>query len=190
MAEGQDANTASEPSMEEILASIRKIIADEEPAAPAPAPEPVAEDAKGEDVLELTQLVEEDGSVTDLKPQEEAAPEPVVAPPEPEPVPVPTPAPQPSVAPPVVEPNIVSERAATAAHSSLAALANMVQMERMAASLPPNGTPIGNGARTLEDMVRDLMKPMLKDWLDANLPAIVERLVQKEIERITRPNDN
>jgi uncharacterized protein len=47
-------------------------------------------------------------------------------------------------------------------------------------------TFVGNGARTLEEMTVGLMKPLLKDWLDQNLPAIVDRLVQKEIENITR----
>jgi len=47
-------------------------------------------------------------------------------------------------------------------------------------------TPFGNGARTLEEMVLELMRPMLKSWLDQNLPPIVERLVQKEVERIAR----
>ena len=45
---------------------------------------------------------------------------------------------------------------------------------------------MGNGARTLEEMTVGLMKPLLKEWLDQNLPNIVDRLVQKEIERITR----
>ena len=47
-------------------------------------------------------------------------------------------------------------------------------------------TFIGNGARTLEEMAIGLMKPLLKEWLDQNLPPIVDRLVQKEIERITK----
>ena len=47
-------------------------------------------------------------------------------------------------------------------------------------------TFIGNGARTLEEMALNMMKPMLKEWLDKNLPALVDGMVQKEIERITR----
>ena len=42
------------------------------------------------------------------------------------------------------------------------------------------------GGPTLEDMVRDEMRPLLKEWLDANLPALVERLVQVEIERVIK----
>jgi cell pole-organizing protein PopZ len=40
--------------------------------------------------------------------------------------------------------------------------------------------------RTLEDLVREMLKPMLKAWLDDNLPNIVERLVRAEIERVSR----
>ena len=41
-------------------------------------------------------------------------------------------------------------------------------------------------ARTLEDLVRDMLRPMLKSWLDDNLPSVVERLVRAEIERVSR----
>ena len=47
------------------------------------------------------------------------------------------------------------------------------------------GTPIGHGNRTIEDLVKEVMRPMIKDWLDANLPRLVERLVRKEIERLS-----
>jgi cell pole-organizing protein PopZ len=44
--------------------------------------------------------------------------------------------------------------------------------------------PIGNGAVTLEGLVRELVRPMLKEWLDQHLPITVERLVREEIERL------
>jgi uncharacterized protein len=47
-------------------------------------------------------------------------------------------------------------------------------------------TVISQNPRTLEDLVRDMLKPMLKEWLDANLPDMVERLVRAEIERVSR----
>jgi len=165
------ASGAAEPSMEEILASIRKIIADDDPAkAATPAGE----------VLELTQMVQEDGSVTDLKKPEPPPPEPVkaAAPPPPPPAPPPPP-------PKPAEP-LVSEPAATAAVSSLNSLANTVELERLASTPPMTATFIGNGARTLEEMALNLMKPMLKEWLDTNLPPLVNSMVQKEIERITK----
>ena len=55
-----------------------------------------------------------------------------------------------------------------------------------------NGDPAGVSpsmaraiADTLEGVVRDMLKPMLKDWLDANLPEIVERMVAQEVARIS-----
>jgi cell pole-organizing protein PopZ len=44
----------------------------------------------------------------------------------------------------------------------------------------------GIGGMTVEGMIRDMLKPMLKDWLDENLPSLVERMVEKEIARISR----
>lgn len=149
--------------MEEILASIRKIISDDAPAAPA------ENDAAG-DVIELTQMVQEDGSVVNVN----------SAPPTEEP-PMP-PKPTPSSAP---AETLVSEPTATAATSALSSLASTVEIERLS-SAPMTNSPLGNGARSLEDMVLELMRPLLKQWLDQNLPATVDRLVQKEIERISR----
>jgi cell pole-organizing protein PopZ len=159
MAETPTTDTANaEPSMEEILASIRRIISDDKEPEPAePEPEP----------LELTQEIKDDGSVVDV--QFETPPPP--PPPPPEPV---------AEAPP-----LVSEESATEAASALNALANTVEIEELA-SAPRSNTYIGNGSRTLEDMALELMRPLLRDWLDHNLPPIVDRLVQKEIERISR----
>jgi cell pole-organizing protein PopZ len=47
-------------------------------------------------------------------------------------------------------------------------------------------TVLGQNARTLEDLVREMLRPMLKSWLDDNLPGLVERLVRAEIERVSR----
>lgn len=47
-------------------------------------------------------------------------------------------------------------------------------------------TILSKNARTLEDLVQEMLRPMLKGWLDDNLPTIVERLVRQEIERVTR----
>ncbi len=170
--------------MEEILASIRKIISDENP--------PVAEvSAAATDVVDLTQMVQDDGSVVDL-----AAVTPVVEPPKAAPPPPPTPAPvaakpAPKPAAPVAAlppvakgETLISEPAASASASALSSLANTIEIGRLATGTS-GGTYMGNGGRTLEDMVIELMRPMLKQWLDQNLPATVDRLVQKEIERIS-----
>ena len=47
-------------------------------------------------------------------------------------------------------------------------------------------TVLGNNARTLEDLVKEMLRPMLKAWLDDNLPGMVERIVRAEIERVSR----
>ncbi len=182
MADVQEPNAGAEPSMEEILASIRRIIADEKDPAAAVSDAPV-----GEDVLELTQMVQDDGSVVDVTTAEPSEPAPAVAPP-----PVQVEAPPPAPAPLAPAPSsfdegdgILSNIAAEAAASSLTALANTIQIERRA-TVPNGFTPLGDGSRTLEDMVLELMRPMLKAWLDENLPATVDRFVQKEVERIAR----
>jgi cell pole-organizing protein PopZ len=171
--------------MEEILASIRKIISDEEPAATAAgaAPAPAADD-----VIELTQMVQEDGSIVDIKsappeekPMAEAKPPQPAAAPEPAKAKAPEPAP----APVQEKAPLVSEPAASKSASALSSLASTVEIERLSAT-PHTATALGNGSRTLEDMVLELLRPLLKDWLDKNLPATVDRLVQKEIERIAR----
>ena len=47
-------------------------------------------------------------------------------------------------------------------------------------------TVLSQNARTLDDLVKDMLRPMLKSWLDDNLPGLVERLVRSEIERVSR----
>jgi cell pole-organizing protein PopZ len=47
-------------------------------------------------------------------------------------------------------------------------------------------TVLSNNARTLEDLVKEMLRPMLKSWLDDNLPGLVERIVKQEIERVSR----
>jgi cell pole-organizing protein PopZ len=47
-------------------------------------------------------------------------------------------------------------------------------------------TVLSQNARTLDDLVKDMLRPMLKSWLDDNLPGVVERMVRAEIERVSR----
>ncbi|WP_420431716.1 DUF2497 domain-containing protein [Hyphobacterium sp.] len=201
----------NEPSMEEILASIRRIIdedeesgdgeaeaaapeaeaepqvAEETEADPEPAPEPVAEAAPEpapepepepeEEVLELTETVEDESAgtdplaldddlmIVDREDEVEPAPEPA---PEPEPEPVMESAPEPES-----DDSLVGTPAATAAAGAFDALAENL---RVASA----------DGLTLEGIVREMMRPMLKEWLDANLPRIVEEKVESEIERIAR----
>ena len=144
--------------MEEILASIRRIITEEgDESAPAgtlsvPPPAPSFDDAPlVADVLELTQPLPEDMP---------AAP------------PLLTPSP---VAPPPNRPSsLLSQATAAVTSQSLSALSNVVVRNYDGAE------------NTLEGVVRELLKPMLREWLDAHLPELVERIVAREIERITR----
>jgi cell pole-organizing protein PopZ len=170
--------TNQEPTMEEILASIRRIISeDDQPQPSAEASPQPAEPAPAEDeVLDLTDKVEEPAvepapmeTVGDLDvfPREvEPAPPPEIetAPPAPEPTP--------ALAASLDEESLVSRTSAESAAASFASLSQSLMM-------PKEG-------RSLEDLVREMMKPMLKDWLDQNLPAIVQRTVQEEVERIAR----
>ena len=66
---------------------------------------------------------------------------------------------------------LVSTQTVSAVNSAFNALANTV---------------LSQNARTLEDLVREMLRPMLKSWLDDNLPGMVERLVKAEIERVSR----
>ncbi len=208
---------AQEPSMEEILASIRRIIADDDAtkstqpgadgakaAAPAPRPAPppprmpaevpppapAAEpdsaaldapsaaadsgaDDQSADILELTESM--------------AAPPPAPAPPPrassgPAPQfrtidggsdvgfddaaerPMPSARSEPEV-------HLLSQSTRSAVDSAFNSLAQTVLVQN---------------ARTLEDLVREMLRPMLKSWLDENLPGMVERLVRAEIERVSR----
>ena len=221
---------AQEPSMEEILASIRRIIADDDPAKaaakpaappppqaaparpaampprnpvpPSPAPRqaapppPPAMDQRGidavmagldepsepeaappEDVLELTEQMaagetetpsfqtidgQSDVFFSDAPAPETAAPRAAAPPPM---------APSQPQASAPLDRTLMSSHTTAAVDSAFNALAQTVLVQN---------------ARTLEDLVREMLRPMLKSWLDDNLPGMVERIVKAEIERVSR----
>jgi cell pole-organizing protein PopZ len=163
----------NEPSMEDILASIKRIIAEDGAAAlSTPRSKPALRDEAPLAPLEPPAPLEtpaiEPVADSEPEPQAEAAlPE--------QPTPAET-APSEPVAPPPPS-TLVSPNAAQASRQSLAALSAMVIRPE-----PGAETPSGN---TLEALVRELLRPMLKDWLDAKLPELVEALVSREIARIT-----
>ena len=96
-------------------------------------------------------------------------------------------APSPAAPSPIApEKPLVSDTTVKSSASALSALANTVEIERLSSAPAGSMSFLGNGGRTLEDMALELMRPLLKDWLEKNLPATVDRLVQKEIERISR----
>ena len=183
----EEAKLQQEPSMEEILASIRRIISEDHTDEDKSDDAVVEEGVEDNDVLELTDVVEDEGQVQKeeeaVKEAEDGAPqsqndidtlfdetdpsdtdekielveeegdelavavvEEVV--PEPEPMPVATPAP---------EGSLLDEAPAAAAMGSLSGL--------VAAVDAAHGTPIGNGNLTIEDLVKEVMRPMIKEWL-------------------------
>lgn len=225
---------AHEPTMEEILASIRRIISDDEaPAAAAPArpaggprpaappqPAPVPEALGQDDIDEMFSTSDQptEPSRAAPKPAEPArvAPKPVLPPPpiatrkparsddldvleltpamqEPPPAsaapgtpaaapimrgpvrPAPPPAvsaaPEPPPAAPPPADRLLSAESDDAVSKAFGSLANTI---------------LSNNARTIDDLVREMLRPMLRAWLDDNLPPLVERLVRAEIERVAR----
>ena len=135
MAEGRN-----EPSMDEILSSIKRIIADDDRIRPAAkktvraAPQRDAD----EEILELTEIEADDAD--DL---------------------------------------LLDDNKAQSLRHSFSALQTLSE---------PGVAPqiVRSGETSLEGLTRDLLRPMLKDWLDANLPPIVEAMVDREITRITK----
>ena len=195
--------TAQEPTMEEILASIRRIISEDDAPAetapvaaapepqPAPEPEPVHSSAlmdetpsmeephaSEEDVLELTDAYEAPAAESlgdlDISPAEPFPSAPVA-----ESVfveePVQAYAPEPAPA----YDSLVGDSAAASAASAFAGFASSIRK-------PDPIETMGGTGPTVDELARALLRPMLKEWLDANLPAIVEAQVRKEVERIAR----
>jgi len=190
-----------EPSMEEILASIRRIISDDNEQV-----ETTEEQAAVEEIVpqeEVVQAVEEplpveelpaptpdedededeDDEVLDLTDMDAADPEPLFeeqayqAPVSPSPAPAPEPIQQPIPTPVEEKESLVSTPQAVETMDEFARLGSKLYED-------VQELPIGNGAVTLEGLVRELVRPMLKEWLDQHLPITVERLVREEIERL------
>ncbi len=162
--------------MEDILASIRRILSEDE--APAAGTTPPAAPPAGDGVLVLDPaMMVAEPAVPEPAVPEHAAPEPVVLEPAmPEAVhdvePIPIAAPLPVAAP--TSGLVAPETAAAAAFS----------VEGLVRTLTDRTTRVRSDGPTVEDIVREEMRPLLKSWLDANLPPLVERLVRVEIERV------
>jgi cell pole-organizing protein PopZ len=169
--------------MEEILASIRRIIADDQDGARATAPTAASSPPHGDDVLDLAEAgpTPADGPEPapeheDVPFEEREQPGAFEAPRDddvPEPTSTPRPARAPSRAPPPRAENDV-----LLSGPARATAANAFQVL--------STTVLNSNPRTLEDLVREMLRPMLKAWLDDNLPPLVERLVRAEIERVSR----
>lgn len=184
-----------DPSMEEILASIRRIISEDGNRVRGSEPLPtgmleVEKQQTLEEALELTDVVLEDGTVSRL---ENASPESSTLRPAQsqlqdfEKVAEPSKAPDELVSPMTnstsrEDGELLSEITAAASATMFSQLANLVERQE----LPPKTTPLNADVRTLEDLVTELFRPYLREWLDKNLPAIIERLVRQEIEKLVR----
>jgi cell pole-organizing protein PopZ len=139
---GQPARSdGGDPSIEEILTSIRRIL-DEDGSHGGTMPEP-------EKVLQLDPSM----MVAEPKPAEPVSAQPVST-----------------------SAGLVAPAAAAAAASSVGSLVRTLTAER--------AMQVHSGGPTLEDLVREEIRPILKEWLDTNLPPLVERLVRTEIERV------
>ena len=153
-----------DPSMDDILASIRRILNEDDAPKPAAPGTPPPDDVL---VLDSSMMVPSEPAPTPAAPNP-ATPAPATpAPPRP-------PAPPPYV--PAPEPGLIAPAAAAAAASSVGELVRTLAAER--------STAVHRGGPTIEDLVRDEMRPILKEWLDTHLPPLVERLVRAEIERV------
>ena len=147
---------------------------------PDPEPEP-AEEVKEEAILELTDryeppVVESIGDL-DISAAEDPEPEPFPTAFQPEPRPAyAEPAPSETSAP--VE-SLVGASAAASAASAFAGLSASL-------ARPEPAALAGGSGPTIDALARELLRPMLKEWLDENLPGIVEAAVRKEVERIAR----
>ena len=182
----ENVKSPSEPSMEEIIASISRIITDEKTSVEPVRPVPV----ENSEILELTEVVNEDGSVRRVVPEassserrragSEAVVDPATA--------NATARSDPSALFPGagVEPSLElgRERILSSATSGAAAAA-FAQLGALPRERRREGEfPLGGVDRTLEDIVRDMLRPLLQTWLDENLPRLVERLVREEIARV------
>ena len=176
--------TPADPSMEEILASIRRILSEDEP----PVMLTHGTDEKPDDVLVLdsSMMVAAPDITSEADPEPEPVPEPepepeyepppaAVAAPRADPAPVPVEPPPPAEPVPVTA-SLLAPEAAAAAVASVNSLMRTLGAER--------SMQTHRGGPTIEDIVREEIRPLLKDWLDTHLPPIVERLVRSEIERV------
>lgn len=171
-------DVSAEPSMEDILSSIKRIIAEEGESAggsarlrrggprPLPPVAPAPEPETPEEVLELDQRLDHPAPAT-------AAPGPAFGPASP--AATPPPAGQSERPESAVDPSI-STATVQATRGALDALSRLVVK------------PEGGGDGTLEGLVRDMLRPMVSAWLDEHLPRMAEEMVAREIAKIMGPS--
>ena len=165
------AQRAHEPSMEEILASIRSIIADDrEPAAARTAPKPEAAPS-GPQIVYSKDESAPARVAEPPPPAEPATPKVVWSQPQPQAT-TPAAAPKPEPAPADEAPaQLLSDQADQAVSAAFDALSTSLALQ---------------SSELAENVAREILRPLLKTWLDENLPSMVERLVRAEIQRVAR----
>ncbi len=172
------ADVGSEPSMEEILSSIKRVIEESE----TPAGNSRTRRATPRPIVAPDDSIDDDGDRDEVLELSERAPFPAaeptarrdtIRPMRPPPAVDPTPTPVSGAAPASRPDAIVSPDAVEASRGPLEALSRMIVKPDVA------------GSDTLEGLVREMLRPMLREWLDSNLPGIVEGMVAKEIARIS-----
>lgn len=188
MADAKSQSGSEEPSMEEILQSIKKIISDDEAGA-KPANEAAAEpqNVSGSDVLELTDMVDEPPLESKVETAAPLSSSNDVLNKIDEALAVEKPLAQPvaSATPPVsAQTALLSDQVATAASSAFKKLQEAAEPPIPNIQTTPSPTFISGAS--VEAMVMDMLRPMMKDWLDKNLPGIVERIVTIEIRKLTK----
>jgi cell pole-organizing protein PopZ len=162
---GLPSSAIPQSPMHDIIQSISRIIDEDERVTQAAA---LPRDKPG--ILELTEVVAEDDPAP--RSQDGAAAAPAGRPA----------APAAAAAEPGRD---AGQRVAMGGAETAAAALN--RLGSVAAELRPDPGPVlGHTGRTLEDIVRDALRPMLQAWLDQHLPRLVERLVQEEIDRLVR----
>ncbi|MDA1071916.1 MAG: DUF2497 domain-containing protein [Proteobacteria bacterium] len=206
-----DPSNGQEPSMEDILASIRRIIDEDDRKAAGPAVTPrLAPEGDDEDVLELTDTVEDD--IEDESAERDSGPEgwdtdagvlpqesidmgydaEAFEPAEPENF-APAAPPMSPLSAAADEPTTTGSQESTMTTSNNDRLVSDAALSSAAAALgslaraserdPLGGVPQG---RPVEDLVMELLRPMLREWLDEHLPTIVERIVEREVRYLSR----
>lgn len=151
--------------MEDILASIRRILNEDEVAA---AGQTTPEPALAPPVIEDDVLVLDNSMMISAIPGPEPVPPPVAQASTPEAL---------VMNETVTSPHLLAPESEAAAAASVGSLLRTLTAER--------STEVHRGGPTIEDLVREGIRPMLKSWLDVHLPPLVERLVRAEIERIS-----
>jgi uncharacterized protein len=176
---------SQEPSMEEILASIRRIIADDDAskrlpeaptaagAAPKPGVQPASEPLAMPGPVDFVPSASRNGSggpASDILELTDSMASPA-----------PRTAPDMGFGEGTDKPRLPNGHDA---QSQLLSRSTSAAVDSAFSTLAQTALP--QNARSLEDLVREMLRPLLKAWLDENLPGMVERLVRSEIERVAR----